>query len=586
MLATVRLRFLTLTLFVLATASPALAQTQYSIGNPTPEQQYMLELTNRARANADAEAVRLGIGNRQEGPPTINGQVWQIQNTTQPLSWNPLLFNAAQNHATFLNNEDQFFKGGSPHTYGGTTPNSRIAAAGYSMAAYNGPTNGGFFPGPENVAQAISFGSGPYTGAKLIAEVLNAHNDLFTDLTVPGRGHRSTTTLAFWREIGIGISVGTDVGQDSGGTTRTWESLYIVQNFGTHANSTPFITGVVYQDTNGNGFYDPGEGIGGIRVDVAGSNFFAITTPSGGYSVPVPGNGSYTVTFSGNSIATTQKPVTVANLLNAKVDLVAPNAPTPTFLANVSSRLAIGTGDNALFGGFFISAGPAKRVIVRALGPSIGLPGQQLENPTLEIFDGQTLIGFNDDWKNQPAADRQAVQDALPPTNDLEAALVRTLSPNTAGFTAIVRGANNTTGIGAVEIYDLDKPPVSRLINVSARGVVQTGDDILIGGTILLGQTSQKVGIRAIGPSLTVPGKLLNPRLELRDAQGALVQENDNWRAGGQEREIITRGLAPSNEFESVIMSTLSANGASYTALVRGVGNTTGIAVVELYALD
>jgi uncharacterized protein YkwD len=587
MLATVRLRFLTLTLLILATALPALAQTQYSIGNPTPEQQYMLELINRARANADAEAIRLGIGNRQEGPPTINGQVWQIQNTTQPLSWNPLLFNAAQNHATNLNNGDQFFSGQNPHTYpdGTSSPNQRIAAAGYAMADYTGPTNNGAFPGPENVAEAISFGSGPYTGAKLIAGVLNAHNDLYTDQTVPGRGHRSTTTLAFWREIGIGISVGTDVGADSGGTIRTWESLYIVQNFGKQSD-TPFITGVVYQDTNGNGFYDPGEGIGGIRVDVAGSNFFAITTPSGGYSVPVPGNGSYTATFSGNSITTTQKPVTVANLLNAKVDLVAPNSATPTFLANVSSRLAVGTGDNALFGGFFISAGPAKRVIVRALGPSIGLPGQQLENPTLQIFDGQTEIGFNDDWKNQPAADRQAVQDALPPTNDFEAALVRTLPPNTAGFTAIVRGANNTTGIGAVEIYDLDKPPISRLVNVSARGVVQTGDDILIGGTILLGQTSQKVGIRAIGPSLTVSGKLLNPKLELRDAQGALVQENDNWRTGGQEREIIARGLAPSNELESVIMSTLSANQASYTALVGGVNNTTGIAVVELYALD
>jgi hypothetical protein len=167
MLATVRLRFLTLALFVLAAASSARGQTQYFIGNPTPEQQYMLELINRARANADAEAIRLGIGNRQEGPPTINGQVWQIQNTTQPLSWNPLLFNAAQGHATFLNNSDHFFTNTSPHDFGGTTPDSRIAAAGYSMAAYNGPTNGGFFPGPENVAEAVGFGSGPYTGAKL-----------------------------------------------------------------------------------------------------------------------------------------------------------------------------------------------------------------------------------------------------------------------------------------------------------------------------------------------------------------------------------------------------------------------------------
>jgi hypothetical protein len=585
MLVTVRLRFLSLTLFVLAIASSALAQTQYSIGNPTAEQQYMLELINRARANADAEAVRLGIGSRQEGPPRINGQVWNIPNSTQPLSWNPQLFNAAQGHAAFLNNNDHFFTNTSPHDFGGTTPNQRIANAGYSMAAYNGPTNGGAFPGPENVAEAISFGSGPYTGAKLIAEVLSAHNDLFTDQTVQGRGHRCTTTLAFFREIGIGISTGRDIGPDGGGTVRTWESLYIVQNFGMHANSTPFITGVVYQDTNGNGLYDPGEGIGGIRIDVAGSNFFAISTPSGGYSVPVPGNATYTVTFSGGSIPTAQTMVNVANLRNAKVDLIAAVTGAQTVLANVSSRLPVGTGDNALFAGFFINGAQSKRVIVRALGPSIGLPGQ-LENPTLEIFSGGTSLGFNDDWKNQPAADRQAVQDSLPPTNDNEAALVRTLAPNSAGFTAIVRGANNTTGIGVVEVYDLDNPPVSKLVNVSARGVVQTGDDILIGGTILLGQTSQKVLIRAIGPSLTVAGKLANPKLELRDAQGALVQENDNWRTGGQEVEIMAKGFAPANDLESVIVSTLSANRASYTAIVRGMDNTTGIAVVEMYALD
>src|SRR5687768_4348713 len=289
-----RLCFLTLTLTLLAAASPTFAQSQYFIGNPTNEQQYMLELINRARANADAEAIRLGIGSRQEGPPIINGQQWQIQNTTQPLSWNSRLFDAAHAHANNLNNGDHIFTTQDPHTYPNNTssPNQRIAAAGYSMAPYSGPTNGGAFPGPENIAEAATFGSGPYTGANLIAGVLSAHNDLFTDQTVPDRGHRSTTTLAFFREIGIGISAGTDVGPDGSGTIRTWDSLYIVQNFGTETSSTPFITGVIYNDANGNGFYDPGEGIGGVRVDVAGANFFAISTASGGYTVRVPGNGS------------------------------------------------------------------------------------------------------------------------------------------------------------------------------------------------------------------------------------------------------------------------------------------------------
>jgi hypothetical protein len=585
MLSTGRLRFLTLTLFVIATALPAFAQSQYFIGNPTNEQQYMLELINRARANADTEAIRLGIGSRQEGPPRINGQEWQIQNTTQPLSWNSRLFDAAQGHATVLNANDHFFTGTSPHTFpDGRTPNQRIAAAGYSMAPYGGPTNGGGFPGPENVAEEISFGSGPYTGAKLIASVLNAHDDLFTDQTVPGRGHRSTTTLAFFREIGIGISTGTDVGPDGGGTVRTWESLYIVQNFGTETGATPFITGVIYNDANGNGFYDPGEGIAGVRVDVAGANFFAISTASGGYSVPVTGNGSYNVTFSGGGQPTTQRTVNVANSLNAKADLVA--GAVPTTLANVSTRLPVGSGDNALIGGFIVTGTQPKKVIIRAIAPSLGIPGQ-LANPTLELFSGQTSLGFNDDWMNSTPADRQAVIDSgIPPNNNLEAAIVRTLPANGAAYTAVVRGVNNTTGIAVVEVYDLDRTVDSKLANISTRGFVQTGDNVLFAGTIVLGTAPQRVIIRAIGPSLTVSGKMLDPTMELRDANGGLVRANDNWRVGGQEAEIIATTIPPSHDSESAIVADLPANGASYTAIVRGVGNTTGIAVVEVYTLN
>ncbi|MEN3369903.1 MAG: hypothetical protein V7609_2046 [Verrucomicrobiota bacterium] len=581
MLATFRLPLIALCLTA-AAASHAIAQVQYSIGNPTNEQQYMLELINRARANGGAEATRLGLSGLQEGPPNINGEAFTIANTAQPLSWNPLLINCAQNRAKFLNDSDQFFSGANPHTFGGTDPEQRINAAGYPMNLsqdYNGQTTAsGFFPGPENVAENESIGGGPFVGAKLIATILQQHNDLFTDQTVPGRGHRMTTMLTYWREIGIGVSAGSDSGQN-----KTWDSLYTVQNFGRQTNSVPFITGVVYQDTNANGFYDPGEGIGGIRVDVTGASFFAVTSSSGGYSVPVPAvNTSRTVTFSGGVFPTTQRTANVAGLLNAKVDLVVPAAALPTYLANVSSRLLVQTGDNALFGGFIIQGTQQKRVIVRALGPSLGIAGQ-LVNPTLELYSGPTLIATNDDWMNQSPADRQAVQDTIPPTHPNESALVRTLPAG--GYSVIVRGLNNSTGIGVVEVYDLDDPPVSNLANVSARGVSQTGNDILIGGTIVLGQKSQKVVIRAIGPSLTVAGKMANPTLQLRDSNGALVIENDNWGTGGQEVEIQALGFAPSNALESVIISTLSGNRSSYTALVRGVNNATGIAVVEVYAL-
>jgi uncharacterized protein YkwD len=584
-----------ITMLVAAVALPrAIAQTQYSIGNPSPEQQYMLELINRARANGGAEATRLQgwtnngspvfSGGLQEGPPSINGQGFTIANTAQPLSWNALLLNCAQSRAEFLNDNDQFFSGLNPHTFGGTGPEQRINAAGYPMnlsMEYNGPTtSGGFFPGPENVAENVSIGSGPFTGSKLVATILQQHNDLFTDTTVAGRGHRMSMMLTYWREIGIGISPGSDNGQNN-----TWDSLYTVQNFGRIANSTPFITGVVYQDTNGNGFYDPGEGIGGIRVDVPGSNFFAVTSSSGGYSVPVPTNGNYTATFSGGAIGNVQKPVTVSGGLNAKLDHVAPVSAAPVLLANVSTRLPAAADPNALIAGFILTGTQPKKVIVRAIGPSLNLAGQ-LENPALELFSGNTLLGSNDDWQNQPAVDKQAVIDSgIPPSNTFESALVRTLPANGAGYTAIVRGAGNTTGIAVVQVYDLDQAANSRLANVSTRGLVQTGDNVLFAGTIVLGQTSQRVIIRAIGPSLNIAGKMANPTLQLVDVNGTQVAANDDWRSD-QEVEIRATNVAPSNDQESAIVATLSGNGTPYTAIVRGANNSTGIAVVEVFALN
>jgi uncharacterized protein YkwD len=561
-------------------------QTQYLIGNPTSEQQYMLELINRARANGGAEAARLGLSGLQEGPPSVGGQAWTIQNSVQPLSWNPLLFNAAQNQATNLNNADQFFLPVSPHTFGGQTPQQRIAAAGYSAATYNGPTtSSGFFPGPENVAEAESQGGGPYVGANLAAAVLDLHNGLFTDLNTAGRGHRDTTMLAFFREIGIGTSAGVDNQSNPGQPGGTLDSLYIVQDFGTQTNGTPFVTGVVYQDTNGNGFYDPGEGIGGIRVDVTGSNFFAVTTASGGYSVPVPGNGSYTVTFSGGAIGTVQRNVSIAGLLNAKVDFVAPVASLPTVLANISTRLRVETGgdDNALIGGFIVTGTQPKKVIIRAVGPSLTLPGK-MADPTLELRDASKQLDSNDDWMLSP--NKQAIIDSgIPPTNDKESAIVATLPANNAQYTAIVRGAGNTNGIAVVQVYDLDRSANSKLANISTRGLVQSGDNVLFAGTIVLGQTSQKIIIRAIGPSLNIAGKLADPTLELVDANGAQLAFNDNWRTGGQETEIIATTVAPTNNAESAIIYNLPANQANYTAIVRGAGGSGGIAVVDMFAL-
>jgi uncharacterized protein YkwD len=563
--------------------SQASAQTQYSIGSPTNEQQYMVELINRARADGGAEATRLGLSGLQEGPPTVNGEAWTIANTVQPLSWNVNLFNCAQNQATNLNNGDQFFLGVSPHFYGGMTPQQRIAAAGYSAANYTGTTTpNGAFPGPENVAEAESQGSGPFSGAKLIQGVLDAHNGLFTDQTTQGRGHRETTMLAFFREIGIGISVGTDNETNPGQPGGTWDSLYIVQNFGTQTNSTPFITGVVYNDANGNGFYDPGEGVGGVRVDVTGSNFFAVSSSSGGYSVPVPGNGSFPVMFSGGGVASRQATATVAGLLNAKIDYNTAGATTPTVLANISTRLRVETGDNVLIAGFIVTGTAPKKVIVRGIGPSLGF-ADKLANPTLELRGSGGLIDSNDDWVNSP--NKQAIIDStIPPKNDLESAIVQTLPANGSQYTAIVRGVNNGVGTAVVEVYDLDTSANSTLANISTRGLVQTGDNVLIAGTIVVGQASQKVIIRAIGPSLNIAGKLANPTLELRDVNGNLLEANDDWGNSPNKQAIIDSTIPPTNDLESAIVRTLPP--ANYTAIVRGVNDTTGIAVVEVYALQ
>jgi hypothetical protein len=177
----------------------------------------------------------------------------------------------------------------------------------------------------------------------------------------------------------------------------------------------------------------------------------------------------------------------------------------------------------------------------------------------------------------------QAIIDStVPPSNDLESAIVRSVAPG--NYTAIVRGVNNGTGIGVGEAYDLDTAANSKLANISTRGFVQTGDNVLIAGTIVVGQGSQKVIVRGIGPSLSVPGKLFDPTLELRDGNGALLEGNDNWQDSLNQQAIIDSTIPPSDPLESAIVRTLAPG--NYTAILRGVNNTTGIAVVEVYALN
>jgi hypothetical protein len=215
------------------------------------------------------------------------------------------------------------------------------------------------------------------------------------------------------------------------------------------------------------------------------------------------------------------------------------------------------------------------------LGPSLPLAGA-LANPVLELYQGDTLLEFNDNWMDSP--NKQAIIDStVPPTNPLEAAIVRTVTQG--AYTAIVRGLNNGTGIGIVEAYDLDQAANSELANISTRGFVQTGDNVLIAGTIIIGQ-AQRVIIRALGPSLTVPGPLADPTLELRNGNGALLDSNDNWKDSTHKQAIIDSTIPPTNDLESAIVATLPGGGLQYTAIVRGANGSTGVAVAEIYVLN
>ena len=159
-------------------------------------------------------------------------------------------------------------------------------------------------------------------------------------------------------------------------------------------------------------------------------------------------------------------------------------------------------------------------------------------------------------------------------------------------FNPNARGRNNTVysiavqadGKILVEVYDLDQTVNSKRANISTRGLVESGDNAMIAGTIVLGQGSQRVLVRAIGPSVPVPGALSDPTLELRDSNGTVIRANDNWRSD-QEAEIMATGIPPSNDLESALVETLPANGAAYTAIVRGANDATGVALVEVYGL-
>lgn len=241
------------------------------------------------------------------------------------------------------------------------------------------------------------------------------------------------------------------------------------------------------------------------------------------------------------------------------------------------------SGNQVLIGGFIVTGTNAKTVILRAIGPSLSTPGVTgtLTDPILSLFDeGGNPVAQNDNWRDTQETD--ILETSIPPMDNRESAIVITLPP--ARYTALVVGKNSTSGIGLVEIYDLEPGVGSVLGNISSRGFVGTDNNILIGGFIIgPSGTSANVVLRALGPSLiasSIVGALQDPTLELHDANGALTAANDNWR-DSQQTEIQSAGLAPADNRESAIFATLIAG--NYSAIVRGRNQTTGVALVEVY---
>jgi cyclophilin family peptidyl-prolyl cis-trans isomerase len=299
-----------------------------------------------------------------------------------------------------------------------------------------------------------------------------------------------------------------------------------------------------------------------------------------------------TATISGKNLLVTPLQPGTAHIMAKATDLDGANVSQtftvtvmtgPARLANLSTRAQVGTGGDVLIGGFVVSGSSSKRILARGIGPSLVQFGvtNALMDPTLELHaQNGALLFSNDNWTTAP--NKQEISDTgRAPGSSQEPAILTTLAPGK--YTAIVRGSANTTGVALVEVYDQDSGPGSLLANLSTRGKVGTGANVMIGGVIVT--DDKTVLVRALGPTLTqfgVANALPDPALELRNAQGALVDSNDNWQTSPQKTQIQATGFAPPNAAEPALYVSLPTG--NYTAIVRGVGPApTGTALVEVY---
>ncbi|HEX4630636.1 MAG TPA: hypothetical protein VH188_06695, partial [Chthoniobacterales bacterium] len=325
-----------------------------------------------------------------------------------------------------------------------------------------------------------------------------------------------------------------------------------------------------------------------------------LTTGAPGESLPIPSYIAYAATSpptldgvaQSSDAAVVAAPDDSAHILTVGSTNYETSPPHALAL-NIATRLPVGSGENVLIGGFIVQGTMPKRVMIRALGPSLnGIVSGALQDPRLELHDGAgALIASNDNWRvtqmggvvtsDQPI-DLEAT--GIAPSSDAESAIIATLNPGT--YTAVVASANSSSGIAIVEIYDLDADYAATLANISTRGFVRTGDDVMIGGFIYFGGAGQtNVVLRAIGPSLGplgITNPLADPTLELHDGNGTIVATNDDWKSSPDAATIQRLGFSLSNDAESAIYESGLPRG-SYTAVMRGKNGGTGVGVLEAY---
>lgn len=291
-------------------------------------------------------------------------------------------------------------------------------------------------------------------------------------------------------------------------------------------------------------------------------------------------------TLSGTAVYTDPK---YSNPFRPDGTITVIDAPPSSQTVNLSSRMQVLTADKVAIAGFIVTGKVPKRVLIRALGPSLAQFGLSnlLADPVISLIGPPGFAEIdNDNWQSSQQAEIQA--SGLAPGSSLESAIIATLTPGT--YTAVLEGTNGGTGTAILELYDLDFAADSKLANISTRAFVGTGDNILIAGFIV-GNTSngETIVVRGLGQSLqataSVTQVLVDPTLEVRNANGVTLAANDNWPQGNDSADIKNTGLGPKFFNESAVLLTLGPG--TYTALLSAAPTPfpPGVGLVEVYSL-